>query len=80
MSLRRRGTMAKTQSRSPRRTGPEYYQNTTHPKIAVTANRPKALEDRITELEQVECTCESYGYCWSCADIARLRARLSEVA
>jgi len=54
--------------------------NTTHSRIAVTANRLKALEDRIAELEQVECTCESYGYCWSCADIGKLRARLSEVA
>lgn len=34
------------------------------------------MSDEIAALEAMECECETYGYCWPCREIIRLRAEL----
>lgn len=32
--------------------------------------------NEIAALERLPCECETFGYCWPCREIARLRAEL----
>lgn len=43
--------------------------------------RKGSLRDQINYLfENTTCECDTYGYCWSCADIERLREALRKAA
>lgn len=57
----------------PREGGPEVAAGDDHDIV-------QEIERKIADLELVECECETFGWCWSCAEIIRLRERMQKGA